>query len=112
MIGDSVNKPLTKLLAQASLNRKNVKLVPTLTRLKSLKGRTGFRGLTRKIYSQAFQTYWARCFPALEIASDHNNYARIIGSSKLHITGRFHGVCFSDSDENPLCRCELEFMEN
>ncbi|MBV1868719.1 MAG: polysaccharide pyruvyl transferase family protein [Marinosulfonomonas sp.] len=102
VIGDSVLKPLTKLLAQASLNRKNVKLVPTLTRLKSLKGRTGFRGWRREVYSRIFQVYWSLKYPALAIAPDHNDYARVIGESKLHLTSRFHGVCFSILTKTPF----------
>ena len=101
VVGDSVDQAVSVTLAAVATAR-GAALVPSLQRLKTLHGRTGFRLLLRRLSVHRHEMRLRRAHPTLRLAPDPDSYARIVGSADLHLTGRFHGVCFSILTETPF----------
>lgn len=94
VIGDSVDQATSDILARVAAAR-GATLIPSLQRLKSVQGRTGLRLFLRHISVRRHEARMRRTYSNLRIAPDPQSYAHLVGSAALHITGRFHGVCFS-----------------
>lgn len=95
VFGDSVHDPLSIRLAELSLNHPGSRLVPILTHLKAPKGRTAVGRALRAGYVAVHTWRFHRRFPNLELCSSETDYAAALGRAELHVTGRFHGVCYS-----------------
>ena len=102
LIGDSVKKGITRELAQVSGKTQASTLVPTVHRIKSLKGRKGLAAVPRRIYGAIYETVWGMRHPQFSMAQDEAAYAAVIAKSALHVTGRFHGACFSILTKTPF----------
>lgn len=96
LIGDSVLKPVTARLKELARREPNGLFVPTATTplparpnypepLRSLYD--GWNALNRGLFNLAHS--WQRISPI------EQDYIDILQASRLHITGRFHAVCFS-----------------
>ncbi len=102
VFGDSVKKAITRELARVSIKTKGNTLVPTVHRIKSPKGKTGVAAIPRLIYGKIYQTIWNARYPNFAMMPDQDAYAAFIARSALHVTGRFHGACFSILTRTPF----------
>ena len=102
VVGDSVKKAITRELARVSVRTKGTQLVPTVHRIKSPKGKTGVAAIPRLIYSKIYHTIWNARYPNFAMMPDQDAYAALIAGSALHVTGRFHGACFSILTKTPF----------
>ena len=94
VVGDSVDESVSAALA--SLAKENgAQFVPSLSRLKTLGGKTGLSGFNRRLRRKLHEMKVQIQNPQLQLARDTQEYAAALCAAKLHVTGRFHGVCYS-----------------
>ena len=99
--GDSVKAEVVAALADHA-DRDALPLVPSLSALKRPKGRTR---IGRRVRSWWIARHTARTLashPAMTLCATEADYAGRIASAGLHVTGRFHGVCYSMAAERPF----------
>lgn len=99
--GDSVSSGTAACLARMA-RRRGERRCPSLSALKRPKGRTALSRALRNgwIGLHAGLARWRH--PALRLACDEGDYARQIARAELHVTGRFHGVCYSMAARRPF----------
>lgn len=102
VLGDSVKKKVSRRLAQLSTARPGCKLVPIVQDLKSVRDRTGLAAVMRRIENSLFTAASRWRYPALQLLPDQAAYAEVLRQAAVHVTGRFHGVCFSVATETPF----------
>ncbi|NNU78943.1 polysaccharide pyruvyl transferase family protein [Halovulum dunhuangense] len=102
ILGDSVLKPVSRALAEMSLEAEGRRLVPILKSLKAQKGRTAPGRLLRRLHVAVHARAYHRRYPSLQIPQTPEAYAAALSAARLHVTGRFHGVCFSLLTETPF----------
>lgn len=101
IVGDSVDKVVTQHLTDLS-NATGAMFLPSLSRLRDLGGKTGMSALNRRIKRRLHEHTVRRRVPNLYLAPDAHTYAETLSKGRLHITGRFHGVCFSILTQTPF----------
>ena len=101
IVGDSVSKPLAAQLA-AVARAEEAMFLPSTSRLKAPKGNTRVTRYLRDLYVARHTAKFRQKNPTLTFAATAEEYARYLGQAELHITGRFHGVCFSLLTETPF----------
>lgn len=103
IVGDSVRWKARRALANfANANRTTARVVPTKTlpfKLLQLPfiGRVALQFLYR-VYTGCTDIRVAR----FELAKDENQYLSYLSNAKLHVTGRFHGICLSVVTRTPF----------
>lgn len=102
VLGDSVLPETSRALAELSRRVPGARLIPVLKRLKRPKGRTAAGRALRGAYGNLYDGLARWRYPTLELIGDGNAYARALSGSELHITGRFHAICFSILTETPF----------
>lgn len=102
VVSDSARKLTTLQLARLGGSLADTKLVPVVRELKSVRGRHGAAAVVRRLQDRAVKAIWKLRFPNLTILPGPNEFAQVLGSSALHVTGRFHGVCFSILTQTPF----------
>lgn len=102
LIGDSVNKSIARKLAELSLDLAGARLTPSLEVLKRAHGSTALTRKIRKIRARVYERRFYRRFPSYSICNHEMGYLEAVASAELHITGRFHGVCFSIAAGTPF----------
>ncbi len=99
--GDSVTAAVSAALAQRA-RAQLAPLVPSLSQLKRPKGRTRLTRLLRRWWVDRYQRHMMANNPTLTLCATEDAYAARIASAGLHVTGRFHGVCFSMAAGRPF----------
>lgn len=92
--GDSVKRDVSDALALRA-HRHQHPFVPSLSALKRMKGSTA---LGRRIRGWWMARHMARTLaahPTMRLCPTEAAYADRIASTSLHVTGRFHGVCYA-----------------
>lgn len=89
--GDSVRWSTRRALALAAKRLKADALLPTKTRSSALwTGKPFGPGLSALYHGVApFH------LPPLQLAATEADYLRLLGRARMHVTGRFHGICLS-----------------
>ena len=101
LYGDSVKEEVSTALAMRA-DRDRAPLVPSLSALKRPKGRNA---LTRRLRDWHIARHTARmhaAHPTLDICPTEAAYAARIAGARLHVTGRFHGVCYAMAAGTPF----------
>ena len=101
IVGDAVEKTVAARLAGIARSGKH-RLVPSVTRLKRAKGRTRVARGLRELYARFHLAGYKRANPTLSLIEDQELYAATLASAELHVTGRFHGACFSILTQTPF----------
>lgn len=101
IVGDSVDTSITAGLRKLS-QQMNATFLPSLSHLKRPKGRNPFSRFLRNSYIARFERSAKKEFPQLHLAKTPDEYARYLARAELHVTGRFHGVCFSLLSKTPF----------
>ena len=96
VMGDSVYREVTRKLARAGSGSTNMRLMPVTAAV--MARQPHFGPIRRCIESVrlstgAVMTRWRH--PGFTLCRDEQHYLRELGRTKLHVTGRFHGVCLS-----------------
>lgn len=99
--GDSVNPEIAAMLASRARER-GERLCPSLSVLKRRKGKTALTRALRDLWIARHEAMFRRGNPGLCIAPNEADYARQIAGASLHVTGRFHGVCYSMAARRPF----------
>ncbi|MCF3972637.1 polysaccharide pyruvyl transferase family protein [Paracoccus salsus] len=99
--GDSVKPEIAEILA-AHATARTEPLLPSLSSLKRPKGRTMLGRALRDIWIRRHASACRRRHPTLTLAPDEAAYSRRIAAARLHVTGRFHGVCYSMAAGRPF----------
>ncbi|MEM6727173.1 MAG: polysaccharide pyruvyl transferase family protein [Pseudomonadota bacterium] len=94
VFGDSVDKAVADRLAGLARARKATYL-PSLSHLKRPKGKTAAARWLRDRYIARVERQARFAQPSLVLAKTMESYAQRLGQASLHVTGRFHGACFS-----------------
>lgn len=102
VFGDSVYGDTARALAEASNRMTGARLVPIVTTFKRPKGRGPVTRALRRLYSRLYERRMARRYPALQLCEDQAAYAAALEAAELHVTGRFHAVCFSILTRTPF----------
>lgn len=94
IFGDSVKSEISNLLAKRAL-LDQLPLVPSLSALKRTKsGSTLVRRVRRWWIARLTARTLARN-PTMSLCQTEDDYADRIARAGLHVTGRFHGACYS-----------------
>lgn len=101
LIGDSVDREIAARLAMAS-DAPGRDLVPILARPRSVKGKSRLRRTLRRLTAMRLARALKARHPHYRPAPTADDYAAALRASVLHVTGRFHGVCFSLLTETPF----------
>lgn len=99
--GDSVKPEIAAILA-AHATARDETLCPSLSALKRPKGRTRLGRALRDLWIQRHQAAYRRAHPTLHLCATEAEYAQQIAASALHVTGRFHGICYSMAAGQPF----------
>ena len=99
--GDSVKDEVTAALA-ARADRGAAPLVPSLSALKRPKGRSALMRRLRDWHIARHTVRMRAAHPTLEICATEDAYAARIAAARLHVTGRFHGVCYAIAAGTPF----------
>lgn len=94
VVGDSVDDSVSEELRRFAAQQ-GAALIPSLSHLKRPKGRTLIGRAIRNRHIQRIERQAKRAFPNLVLCKSTPEYAQHLANAQLHITGRFHGVCFS-----------------
>ncbi len=89
--GDSVRWSTRRALALAAKRLKADALLPTKTRASSLWTGKPFGPWLSAAYHGAAPFG----LPPLQLAATETDYLRFLGRARMHVTGRFHGICLS-----------------
>ena len=100
LFGDSVRAEDSARLADLARARAAA-LVPSVTSLKRRKGRGPLR-LLRDGQIALLHRAMSRRVPGFALAPDEAAYARAVAGAGLHVTGRFHGVCYAMAARVPF----------
>ena len=101
IFGDSVKAEVTADLAVRA-KREMAPLIPSLSALKRPKGRTALTRRLRNWYIARHSARMQALRPTLEICATEDAYAARIAGARLHVTGRFHGVCYAMAAGTPF----------
>ena len=101
LIGDSVDREIAARLAMAS-DAPGRSLVPILARPRSVKGKSRFRRTLRLLTALRLARALKARHPHYRPSRTADDYAAALRASALHVTGRFHGVCFSLLTDTPF----------
>lgn len=102
VVSDSAKKLTTRQLAKLGGSLADSKLVPVVRELKSVRGRHGSAAVVRRLQDRAVKAIWKLRFPNLTLLPGPDEFGQVLGSAALHVTGRFHGVCFSILTQTPF----------
>ncbi|MEO8241520.1 MAG: polysaccharide pyruvyl transferase family protein [bacterium] len=102
VLGDSVKKKVTRKLAALSRKVEGATLVPIVRDLKSVRDRKGLSASLRRAENWITETFWTLRYPGFRLLPDQAAYGQVLGQAKLHVTGRFHGACFSVATQTPF----------
>lgn len=102
VVSDSGNKVISLQLAKLSRSLPDAKFVPVVRELKSVRNRKGLAAGMRRVQDRAVKAIWALRFPGLTLLQDQAQFAALLGTAALQVTGRFHGVCFSILTQTPF----------
>lgn len=94
IVGDSVDHDMSAALRAYAL-RAGGTFVPSLSHLKRPKGRTALGRALRNRYIARFERQAQREFAPLALCKTAEAYADRLSGAEFHVTGRFHGACFS-----------------
>ena len=92
--GDSVRREVATALAERA-TREALPFVPSLSALKRVKGRTATGRRIRRWWIARHEARRRAAWPTMEICATEAAYADRIAGAGLHVTGRFHGVCYA-----------------
>ncbi|MQY41758.1 hypothetical protein GG681_03840 [Epibacterium sp. SM1969] len=101
IVGDSVDHNVSKAL-RALAQQLDAAFIPSLSHLKKPKGRNFFSRFLREYYISRYEHRAQREFPPLYLSRTAEDYADRLSYAELHVTGRFHGVCFSLLTQTPF----------
>ncbi len=99
--GDSVHNAVSERLA-ALASADDAPLIPSVSVRKRMKGRNPVvRALRRWWIARDLRRARAEN-PTLELCQTEDDYAARIAGAGLHVTGRFHGVCYAMAARTPF----------
>lgn len=102
IFGDSVKKKVSRRLAQLSSTQPGCRLIPIVAELKTVRDRTGVAAFARRVENRLVTAIDRWRYPALNLLPDQQAYAEALRRAALHVTGRFHGLCFSVATGTPF----------
>lgn len=101
ILGDSVDRAVSERLAGAS-DAPGRTLVPILAYPRAIKGATALRRMLRQLTALRLDRALAARHPHYRPARTADAYAGGLAGAALHVTGRFHGVCYSLLTRTPF----------
>lgn len=90
-VGDSVRWSTRRALALAAKRLKVDAMLPTKTRASGVWTGKPFGPWLSALYHGAAPFG----LPPLQLAATEDEYLRLLGRARMHVTGRFHGICLS-----------------
>lgn len=97
-VGDSVRLSTRRALALAAARLQANALLPTKTLASPLWRHWPVRSLLSAVYHGAAPFG----LPPLQLADDEASYLSLLGRARMHLTGRFHGICLSLVTQTPF----------
>jgi hypothetical protein len=102
VFGDSVKTKVSQRLARLSRKTAGSALVPIVRDLKSVRDRKGISAILRRADNRITEAFWRMRYPGFALLPDEAAYGQVLSRASLHITGRFHGACFSIATQTPF----------
>ena len=103
VVGESVLGDVSRAILSSARNRTDFLFVPIMTTLKSSKPQYSFvPWLLRELYIYLHRELFRLRYPKSKFVSGKFSYAKEIAAAYLHVTGRFHAVCFSLITQTPF----------
>lgn len=103
--GDSVKAEVSTALARMA-TRRGESFCPSLSVLKRPKGRTKTGRWLRNLWIATHAKRIAKQYPTLTLMPNEAHYAAFLAGTGLHVTGRFHGACYSIAAGRPFLALE------
>ena len=101
IVGDSVDQVVTQHLIDFS-NAAQAMFMPSLSRLLNMVGKKGITAVIRSVKCALHEQTVRQSVPNLYLAPNTGGYLQELSKAQLHVTGRFHGVCFSILTQTPF----------
>ena len=107
LIGDSVSRGVTRTLLDIAASQKDAYLVPITKTIKSSKPHfSPAPRLLREIYIRAHTEFFKLRHPNSIFNTTEEGFIDTIRRGYLHVTGRFHSVCFCLFTHTPFLAVE------
>ena len=107
LVGDSVNRTVSRQLLDLANTRADARYLPILTSIKPPKPHfPPARRFLRQTYINFHTAAFVRLYPQTEINTEEAGFVHSLFTGYLHLTGRFHAVCLCLATRTPFLALE------